>query len=148
MANVKNYLKTIKFIYRLIISLISFWDICAIISKKIWYFVFYQNKHQAKFKVQRLVKINNTYIYIYIYIYICIYTYIYIIYIYIYIYTHSIHIYMVMYVIMKTMRPPSCHHNDMVVTCTWAYDVPWAHVPKCMLQSHCGDNREGTLFSW
>ena len=54
------------------------------------------------------------------------------IYMHIYIYIYSIHIYMVMYVIMKAMRPPGCHHNDIVVTCTWALDVLWSHVPKCM----------------
>ena len=37
-----------------------------------------------------------------------------------------------MYVIMKAMRPPGSHHNDIVVTCTWALDVLWSHVPKCM----------------
>ena len=52
------------------------------------------------------------------------------------------------YVIMKTMCPPGYHHNDFVAThafghmmygsCAQVYELP---------QSHCGDNREGTLFS-
>ena len=49
---------------------------------------------------------------------------------------------------MKTMCPPGYHHNDFVAThafghmmygsCAQVYELP---------QSHCGDNREGTLFS-
>ena len=47
---------------------------------------------------------------------------------------------------MKTMYPPSYHHNSFVAThalghrtsCAQAHELP---------QSHCGDNREGTLFS-
>ena len=35
---------------------------------------------------------------------------------------------------MKTMCPPGYHHNGFVAT----HELP---------QSHCGDNREGTLFS-
>ena len=71
-----------------------------------------------------------------------------------------------MYVIMKTMCPPGYHHNGFVAThalghmmygytllalfgslvpticnrtsCAQVHELP---------QSHCGDNREGTLFS-
>ena len=50
---------------------------------------------------------------------------------------------------MKTMCPPGCyHHNGFVAThalghmmygsCAQVHELP---------QSHCGDNREGTLFS-
>ena len=47
------------------------------------------------------------------------------------------------YVIMKTMCPPGYHHNGFVAThalrsCAQVHELP---------QSHCGDNREGTLFS-
>ena len=56
-------------------------------------------------------------------------------------------------IIMKTMCPPGYHHNGFVVThalghmmygfmchksCAQVHELP---------QSHCGDNREGTLFS-
>ena len=41
---------------------------------------------------------------------------------------------------MKTMCPPGYHHNGFVVgtSCAQVHELP---------QSHCGDNREGTLFS-
>ena len=51
---------------------------------------------------------------------------------------------------MKTMCPPGYHHNGFVAThalghmmygctsCDQVHELP---------QSHCGDNREGTLFS-
>ena len=50
---------------------------------------------------------------------------------------------------MKTMCPPGYHHNGFVTThalghmmnctsCAQVHELP---------QSHCGDNREGTLFS-
>ena len=45
---------------------------------------------------------------------------------------------------MKTMSPPGYHHNGFVAThalrtsCAQVHELP---------QSHCGDNREGTLFS-
>ena len=51
---------------------------------------------------------------------------------------------------MKTMCPPGYHHYGFVVTvhhvealwnrtsCAQVHELP---------QSHCGDNREGTLFS-
>ena len=50
---------------------------------------------------------------------------------------------------MKTMCPPGYHHNGFVAThalgnscnrtsCAQVHELP---------QSHCGDNRDGTLFS-
>ena len=39
---------------------------------------------------------------------------------------------------MKTMCPPGYHHNGFVATHALGQVLP---------QSHCGDNREGTLFS-
>ena len=46
---------------------------------------------------------------------------------------------------MKTMCPPGYHHNGLVAThalgrtsCAQVHELP---------QGHCGDNREGTLFS-
>ena len=40
---------------------------------------------------------------------------------------------------MKTMCPPGYHHNGfMAIHATQVHELP---------QSHCGDNREGTLFS-
>ena len=52
---------------------------------------------------------------------------------------------------MKTMCPPGYHHNGFVAahalvtqlnsnctSCAQVHELP---------QSHCGDNREGTLFS-
>ena len=50
---------------------------------------------------------------------------------------------------MKTMCPPGCYHNNGFVathalghmnrtSCAQVHELP---------QSHCGDNREGTLFS-
>ena len=71
----------------------------------------------------------NIYIYIYIYIYMCKYIYIYL-YIYIYIYA-----------VMKTMCPPSYHHNDFVAT------RALGHMMHELPQSHCGDNGEAILFS-
>ena len=41
---------------------------------------------------------------------------------------------------MKTMCPPGYHHNGFVATHALGYIM-------CGCQSHCGDNREGTLFS-
>ena len=79
------------------------------------------------------------YIYIYIYIYIYVYIYIYIhIYIYIYIYIY-----------------PGYHHNSFAVTHALGHKMYVSsytsfaqvhHVLK-LPQSHCGDNREDTLFS-
>ena len=39
---------------------------------------------------------------------------------------------------MKTMCLPGYHHNGFVATHALGHELP---------QSHCGDNREGTLFS-
>ena len=53
------------------------------------------------------------------------------------------------YVIMKTMCPPSYHHNGFVVTHALGHMIhstSFAQVHE-LPQSHCGDNREGTLFS-
>ena len=60
------------------------------------------------------------YIYIYIYIYVCI--------IYIYIYTY-IYMYIIYIYITQLMHRTSCAQVH--------------ELPQC----HCGDNREGTLFS-
>ena len=80
----------------------------------------------------------------------------------VYIYIYIIH------VIMNTMCPPGYHHNGFVAThalehmmysepYTWAHDVRWTwymmNRTSCaqvheLPQSHCGDNQEGTLFSW
>ena len=64
------------------------------------------------------------------------------------------------YEIMKTMCPPGYHHNGFVVTHALGHMMyglcPSAQVVMCtrscaqvhqLPQSHCGDNREGTLFS-
>ena len=52
------------------------------------------------------------------------------------------------YVIMETMCPPGFHHNGFVATHALGHDV---RLGSCqvheLLQSHCGDNREGILFS-
>ena len=57
------------------------------------------------------------------------------------------------YVVMKTMCPPGYHHNGFVAThalghmmygCTSCASCAQVHE---FPQSHCGDNREGTLFS-
>ena len=77
---------------------------------------------------------------------------------------------MYIYVIMKTMCPPDYHHNGFVswITYNHLYYSPclacWAlfgssvaaticNRTSCaqvyeLPQSHCGDNREVTLFSW
>ena len=48
---------------------------------------------------------------------------------------------------MKTMCPPGYHHNGFVAAhAPWAHDVRLHQVHE-LPQSHCGDNREGTLFS-
>ena len=51
---------------------------------------------------------------------------------------------------MKTMCPPGYHHNGFVATHALGHMMPnrtsCAHVHE-LPQSHCGDNREGTLFS-
>ena len=57
------------------------------------------------------------------------------------------------YAIMKIMCPPGYHHNGFVATHAlghMTYDCAQRYVicPLHQLpQSHCGDNREGTLFS-
>ena len=53
-----------------------------------------------------------------------------------------IYIYMYMHVIMETMCPPAYHHHGFVATHALGHMI--AHE---LPQSHCGDNREGTLFS-
>ena len=50
---------------------------------------------------------------------------------------------------MKTMCPPGYHHNESVATHALGYIN---HRTSCaqvheLPQGHCGDNREGTLFS-
>ena len=45
---------------------------------------------------------------------------------------------------MKTMCPPGYHHNGFVATTMYRKSCAQAHE---LPQSHCGDNREGTLFS-
>ena len=53
------------------------------------------------------------------------------------------------YAIMKTMCPPGYHHNGFAATHTLGH-VMYGHAPQVheLPQSHCGDNREGTLFSY
>ena len=56
------------------------------------------------------------------------------------------------YVIMKTMCTPGYHHNGFVAThALGAHDVRLNRTSCAQVhelpQSHCGDNREGTLFS-
>ena len=46
---------------------------------------------------------------------------------------------------MKTMCPPGYHHNGFVTTHALGH-TSCAQVHE-LQQSHCGDNREGTLFS-
>ena len=53
------------------------------------------------------------------------------------------------YVIMKTMCHPGYHHNGFVATHALGhmmYGCMSCQVHE-LPQSHCGDNREGTLFS-
>ena len=48
---------------------------------------------------------------------------------------------------MKTMCPPGYHHNGFGgKSCTWTHNRTPCEVHE-LQQSHCGDNREGTLFS-
>ena len=51
------------------------------------------------------------------------------------------------YEIMKTMCPPGYHNNGFVATHALGHRTSCAQVHE-LPQSHCGDNREGTLFSW
>ena len=55
---------------------------------------------------------------------------------------------------MKTMCPPGYHHNGFVATHSlghmmYGYSCNRTSCAKVheLPQSHCGDNREGTLFS-
>ena len=57
-----------------------------------------------------------------------------------------------MRVIMKTMCPPGYHHNGFVATHALGHMMYIMNRTSCaqvheLPQSHCGDNREGTLFS-
>ena len=63
-----------------------------------------------------------------------------------------IYIYIYVYVIMKTMCPPGYHHNGFVTTHALGHMMYGCNRTSCaqvheLSQSHCGDNREGTLFS-
>ena len=53
--------------------------------------------------------------------------------------------------IMKTMCPPGYHHNGFVATHALGHMMygctSCAAQVHELPQSHCGDNREGTLFS-
>ena len=59
------------------------------------------------------------------------------------------------YAIMKTMCPPGYHHNGFVATHALGHMMYGYHLinrTSCaqvheLPQSHCGDNRESTLFS-
>ena len=50
---------------------------------------------------------------------------------------------------MKTMCPPGYHHNGFVATHALGYMMNRTSCVQVheLPQSHCGDNREGTLFS-
>ena len=72
------------------------------------------------------------------------------IYMYIYIYIY-IYIY-VIYVIMKIMCPPGYHDSGFVATHALGHMMHGSNRTSCaqeveLQQSHCGDNREGTMFS-
>ena len=61
---------------------------------------------------------------------------------------------MYIYEIMKKMCPPGYHHNGFVATHALGHMMYVHHVHRTpcaqvheLPQSHCGDNREGTLFS-
>ena len=56
------------------------------------------------------------------------------------VYQHTV---MYIYVIMKTMCPPSYHRAGFLTTHTRTSCVQMHEFPE----SHCSDNREGTLFS-
>ena len=52
---------------------------------------------------------------------------------------------------MKTMCPPGYHHNGFVATHALGHMMYGSSCTSCaqvheLPQSHCGDNREGTLF--
>ena len=59
----------------------------------------------------------------------------------------SLYIYIYTYVIMKTMCPPGYHHNGFVATHALGHMMYGCAQMHELPQSHCGDNREGTLFS-
>ena len=82
-----------------------------------------------------------TYIYIYIYIY-NIYIYVIIIYLYIYIYIH-------IYICKYMLSWKQCALPAITTMALWQlmHLGTWARVHE-LPQSHCGDNKEGTLFSW
>ena len=59
--------------------------------------------------------------------------------------------YRYIYAIMKTMCPPDYHNNDnyhnFVATHTLGHMMYGCVQVSKLTQSHCGDNREGSLFS-
>ena len=50
------------------------------------------------------------------------------------------------YLIWKTMYPPSYHQNPFVVTCALCVNCTSCAQVYELPQSHCGDKWEGTLF--
>ena len=50
---------------------------------------------------------------------------------------------------MKTMCPPSYHHNSFAATHALGHIINHTSCAQVqeLSQSYCGDNREGTLFS-
>ena len=48
---------------------------------------------------------------------------------------------------MKTMCPPGYHHSGFVATHALGHNRTSRAQVHELPQSHCGDNREGTLFS-
>ena len=48
---------------------------------------------------------------------------------------------------MKTMCPPGYHHNGFVATHALGHMMYGCAQVHELAQSHCGGNREGTLFS-
>ena len=65
-------------------------------------------------------------------------------------YTHDI-LHTCNHELKKRMCPPGCHHNSFAAThgnsCTGAQQSSCAQGNE-LPQSNCGDNLEGTLFSW
>ena len=55
--------------------------------------------------------------------------------------------YIYIYAIMKTMCPPGYHNNDFVATHTLGHMMYGCAQVNKLPQSHCGNNREGSLFS-
>ena len=75
---------------------------------------------------------------------------------YIYIYTHthmyinicvSVRVCICVCIIMKTMCPSRYHHNGFVATHALGHICTSRTQVHELPQSHCGDKREGTLFS-